>query len=294
MEKPEAQPPGLESAGVGDAASAAGHDGDGPDGLDEAPEPEAPASDPGESTNPEVGPEAAEDLATAEEPAETPAPPVVAVVVTSDGEGLEATLASLVAQDYPVLSVLVLDSGGAEDPTARIASVAPHAYVRRLPENVGFATAANEALGAVEGAAFLLFCHDDVVVEPSAVRVMVEEAYRSNAGIVGPKIVDLENPDILLEVGLAIDHYGVVFSGIEPGEIDQEQHDAVRDVFFVSSATLLVRGGSLRRARRLRSRDLPGFRRHRSLLARAPRRSEGPGRSRSARRSRSRRDRQRP
>ena len=40
---------------------------------------------------------------------------------------------------------------------------------------------------------------------------------------------------------MAIDHYGVPFSAIEPGEIDQEQHDGVRDVFFVSHATMLVR-----------------------------------------------------
>ena len=70
---------------------------------------------------------------------------------------------------------------------------------------------------------------------------MVEEAYRSNAGIVGPKLVDYDTPEILLEVGMAIDHYGVPFSGIEPGEVDQEQHDAVRDVFFVSNAAMLVR-----------------------------------------------------
>ena len=40
---------------------------------------------------------------------------------------------------------------------------------------------------------------------------------------------------------MAVDHYGVPFSGIEPGEVDQEQHDAVRDVFYVSDAVMLVR-----------------------------------------------------
>ena len=29
---------------------------------------------------------------------------------------------------------------------------------------------------------------------------------------------------------MAVDHYGVPFSAIEPGEIDQEQHDGVRSV----------------------------------------------------------------
>ena len=40
---------------------------------------------------------------------------------------------------------------------------------------------------------------------------------------------------------MAIDRFGVPHSGIEPGELDQEQHDTVRDVFFVSSTVMLVR-----------------------------------------------------
>ena len=169
------------------------------------------------------------------------APPVVAVVVTSNGTRLGATLEALGAQDYPSLTVLVLDAGSAVDPTPVVAASLAGAYVRRLDGNVGFARAANDVLAVVEGATFLLFCHDDVELEPTAARLLVEEAYRSNAAIAGPKLVDARNPDVLLEVGMAIDRFGVPFSGIEPGEIDQEQHDGARDVFYVSSAAMLVR-----------------------------------------------------
>lgn len=169
-------------------------------------------------------------------------PPVVAVVVTRNpGPWLEDTLRSLGDQDYPELAVLVLDNGSTEDPTARIAAALPTAFVRRREGDDGFAAAANDALSSVEGASFLLFCHDDVSLDPDAVNVLVEEAYRSNAGIVGPKVVDAAHPEILLEVGMAVDHYAVPFSGIEPDEVDQEQHDSVRDVFFVSHTTMLVR-----------------------------------------------------
>lgn len=180
------------------------------------------------------------DVVAAEEPVAA-APPVVAVVLTEGRPGLEATLQSLAAQEYPALSLLVLDRGAPDDPTPRIAGVAPRAFVKRLDGPLGFASAANDVLVTVEGATFLLFCSDDVVLEQAAVRVLVEEAYRSNAAIVGPKIVDRDRPEVLLEVGLAVDHYGVPYSGLEQGEIDQEQHDAVRDVFFVSSAAMLVR-----------------------------------------------------
>jgi GT2 family glycosyltransferase len=188
------------------------------------------------------------------------APPVVAILITHDpGPWLEAAITSLAAQDYPSLSVLVLDRGSASDPTARIAAIMPHAFVRRLATDGGFTTAANEALASVEGATFLLFCHDDVVFDDTALRMMVEEAYRSNAGIVGPKLVDHDHPDVLLEVGMSIDHYGVPYSGIEPSEVDQEQHDAVRDVFFVSHAAMLVRADLFRELGGFDPKTSPGF-----------------------------------
>ena len=168
-------------------------------------------------------------------------PPVVAVVITEGGIGLEATLASLVDQDYPSLSTLVVDRGTGDDPTSRVAEVYPHAFIRRLRRPHSFAEAANVAFGSIEGATFFLICRDDIVVEPGGLRVLVEEAYRSNAAVVGPKIVDLDRPDVLVEVGLSIDRYGIAFTGIEPGELDQEQHDAVRDVFCVTDAAMLLR-----------------------------------------------------
>ena len=174
--------------------------------------------------------------------AQAVAPPVVAVVVTHDaGPWLETTLAALRNQDYPNFAVLVVDAGSAEDPTARVAAVHPTAYVRRLPDNPGFAAAANEVLGVVEGASHFLLCHDDVAPDPDAVRLLVEEAFRSNAGVVAPKLVDWDEPERLLQVGLSIDKSGAPALLVEPGELDQEQHDAVRDVFVAPGGCTLVR-----------------------------------------------------
>src|SRR5207302_8769798 len=169
------------------------------------------------------------------------APPVVAVVVASDpGDWLEQTLAALGGQDYPNLSLLVIDVGTGGDLRPRVGAVVPDAYVRRL-EAAGYARAANEALVAVEGASYLLFCHDDAAPDPDAVRLRVEEAMRSNAGIVGPKLGQWERPERLADVGLAVDRVGVAHPLVERGELDQEQHDGVRDVFAVPGACTLVR-----------------------------------------------------
>ncbi|MDH4143772.1 MAG: glycosyltransferase family 2 protein, partial [Acidimicrobiia bacterium] len=166
----------------------------------------------------------------------TPAvvPSVVAVVVTHNpGPWFEETMQSLVDQDYRNLSILVIDAASTADPTRRVAEVAPDAFVRRLASNPGYSAAANLALRMVEGAAFFVFCHDDVALGPSAVRFLVEEAYRSNAGVVGPKLVHWDEPERLLQVGLGSDKFACPAPVVERGELDQEQHDAVRDVFTV-------------------------------------------------------------
>jgi len=177
-----------------------------------------------------------------EEANEARVPAVVAILVTTDpGPWLEETLAGLAAQGYAELSVLVMVSGGTEDPTERIARFLPDAFVRRLTDDRGFGAAVNEALGMVSGAAFYLLCHDDCAPAPDAVHVLVEEAYRSNAGIVCPKMVRWDNPSTLLHVGMSADKTGAVVERVQPGEVDHGQHDGVRDVFVAPGGFTLVR-----------------------------------------------------
>ncbi|MHB8440136.1 MAG: glycosyltransferase [Acidimicrobiales bacterium] len=170
------------------------------------------------------------------------APPVVAVIVTRDpGPWFEETLRAFAAQDYPELSVLVLDAGSADDPTPRVGAIVPQAFVRRLPENRGFGPNANEVLSMVQGASHLLLCHDDVAPDPDAVHILVEESIRSNAAVVAPKLVSWDDPTRLLHVGMAVDKGGAVVERVDHGEIDHGQHDGVRDVFLAPGGCTLVR-----------------------------------------------------
>ena len=182
---------------------------------------------------------AADEAAPAPGPS-TPA--VVAVVVTHEpGAWFDESLRSLAAQDYPDLTVLVIDADSATDPTERVAACCPSGFVRRLGSNPGFGAAANEVMSTVEGASYLLFCHDDVALSPGAVTAMVEEAGRSNAGLVGPKTSEWDDPRQLLAIGMTIDRTGHPSSYVEAGEYDQGQHDGVRDVFYLPGGCQLVR-----------------------------------------------------
>ncbi len=173
---------------------------------------------------------------------ETLAPPVVAVVVAHDpGPWFEETLASIASQDYGELSVLVLDTGAGEGLAARVAAALPSAYVRRMDGNRGFGATVNEVRSMVDGAAFYLVCHDDIALDPDAVHLMVEEAFRSNAGVVSPKVVSWDDPQTLVHVGMSVDKGGSVVERIQTHEIDHGQHDAVRDVFMAPGGCTLIR-----------------------------------------------------
>ena len=167
---------------------------------------------------------------------------MVAVVVASGPTPwLDETLASLAGQDYPNLSVLVIDVGADDATLDRVATVLPEAHLARMPNGTGFADAANKGLEMVEQVAHVLICHDDVVLEPDAVQLLLEEAYRSNAGLTCPKFVMWDAPDRLASVGMGADRLGVVHQLVEPGELDQGQHDAAREVFVAPSGAVLVR-----------------------------------------------------
>ena len=91
----------------------------------------------------------------------------------------------------------------------QIATYLPSAIVRFLGTNTGYGAACNAVLDLVEGSSgFFLFLHDDTALAPDAVSRLVEELYRSNAGMVGPKLVEWDDPQVIHDVGTAIDRFG--------------------------------------------------------------------------------------
>ncbi len=175
------------------------------------------------------------------------APPVVAaVVVHKPGAWFAETLQALAQQDYPNLQTLFFVTSGSEV-TAEIRQHLPDAIVRTVDGNPGYGPLMNEIGRLVEGdGGFFCLLHDDVALEPNAVSRLMEEMFRSNAGIVGPKLVMWDDPTIVQSVGFGVDRIGEVSSIADVGEKDQEQHDAVRDVFALHSACLLVRADLFR------------------------------------------------
>jgi GT2 family glycosyltransferase len=174
------------------------------------------------------------------------------MVIHEPGDWLTESLRGLAAQDYESLQVLALLTGTSENPGSRttldtIETELPNAVVRYLGSNPGYAAACNSVLQLVQGdSGFFCFLHDDVALAPDAISQLVEELYRSNAGAVGPKMVHWDDPKMIQSVGNAVDRFGVELPYADDGELDQEQHDAVQDVFVLPGSCLLVRADLFR------------------------------------------------
>lgn len=170
------------------------------------------------------------------------APAVVAIVVACNpDEHFNETLRSLSNQDYENLSVLVVDAGSDQPIADRVAEALPEAYLHRIAGDPGWSVAANQSIELVSGSPFLLFCHDDVALDPQCVSTLMGELYRNNGGIAGPKLVDWHDDRRLLQIGMGSDRFGVTVDQVDRGEFDQGQHDGVRDVFVIPGGVQLVR-----------------------------------------------------
>ncbi len=186
------------------------------------------------------GPAAGDGAASGESRAATPS--VTAVIVAHDpGDWFSETLSSFAAQDYPRLDLLVVDASGAAGLAEQVRARAPMARIVDASDTAGFAEAANAVLETDATSALYLICHDDVAPEPDAVRLLVAESLRSNAGVTGPKLVDWDNPERLQHVGLVVDRFADAVDVVDASELDQQQYDNVADVFAVPSACMLVR-----------------------------------------------------
>jgi GT2 family glycosyltransferase len=200
---------------------------------------------------------------------------VTAVVVAHDGASWLPQLAdALLAQTRPVQRVVAVDTGSRDRSGAVLAAKFGQQAVFGMDRATGYGAAIARALqhraantqvprpawagaGGMSGAGsqggmaggqsgerieWLWLLHDDCEPAPDALEQLLRGTVEtSTAAVLGPKLKDWSNRDIILEAGLTLDTATRRLTGIEPREVDQGQHDGDRDALAVSSAGMLVR-----------------------------------------------------
>lgn len=175
------------------------------------------------------------------------APSVLVVLVVRDaGDWLRECLRSLAAQTYPRLAVIAVDDASTDGSREMLEQALGAGRVLTLVEPRGFAGSVRAALEvpAAREADYLLVLHDDTTLDPDAAARLIDAAIGiegvERVGVVGPKVVDRDDPRLLREVGRSIDRFGHPLSPLQDGEIDQGQYDRVLEVLFVPTIAMLV------------------------------------------------------
>jgi GT2 family glycosyltransferase len=180
---------------------------------------------------------------------------VTALIVAHDGARLLPGLVkALAAQTYQVEQTVGVDTGSRDRSGSVLAELIGQDAVFGMNRSTGYGEAVSVALrhatrrrsGSTDPnltrVEWIWLLHDDCEPAPDALEKLLRAASKDRTVVVvGPKVLDGQDRRTLCEVGVSIDRAGRRVTGIDPGEIDQGQHDHKRAVLAVSSAGMLVR-----------------------------------------------------
>lgn len=207
-------------------------------------------------THPHVRAATAPDLPRRAEHPPPPAPPwVSAILVVHHGarwlpENLDALCRQTLLPDRLVVVDLASSDGSLEvvREHAGLARAVDDIQILTLSAPAPFGTAIGRAVAALgqpgpgAGPEWLWLLHDDTAAEPTALERLVGAVRRSpSVGVAGPKVVQWDNPRLLVEAGHQLTRAGRRLSAPAVGEPDQGQYDTRTDVLAVGTAGMLVR-----------------------------------------------------
>jgi GT2 family glycosyltransferase len=107
--------------------------------------------------------------------------------------------------------VIVVDNGSRDESCEAIRAAVPSAKLLELPSNLGFPSAASEAIRQSIGE-WVLLVNNDVIVEPDAVNELLAVGESApDIGSVAAQMRFADDPDVINSAGIAVDRLGIGF-----------------------------------------------------------------------------------
>lgn len=178
-------------------------------------------------------------------------PTVLAIVLNYSGRKMTlATVASLLALDYPELGILVVDNGSTDGSDAAVAEAFPSVRRLRTEVNLGISGGLNLGfrVGLDEGWNYLMPMNNDVEVASDLLRELVKSAESEpSIGCVGPKCYYFfGDRNRLWSAGGELRFREAVTRERGMGELDRGQYDRDGEVDYVNGALMLIRSAAMR------------------------------------------------
>jgi GT2 family glycosyltransferase len=169
---------------------------------------------------------------------------VTAVLVSHNGAlWLPEVVAALTSQTRPIDLITAVDTGS-EDTSTKLLKSARIPFFSTDPQT-GFGQAVSLAVDKLPKTIeheWIWLIHDDCAPAPTALAELLSAVNdRPQVVMVGPKLLGWHDRTHLLEAGISIAGNGARWTGLEPLEYDQGQHDGIHDVLSVSTAGALIR-----------------------------------------------------
>lgn len=178
---------------------------------------------------------------------------VLVVLVASQGAAtwLPEVLAAIAAQPHRPLDLIALDNATSDGSADLLLHELGERRVVRVEHPLTYARAVAKLRAAADERGFradaILVLHDDCVLDPGALDIMVDALRIEGVGIVGPRLVDHDDPLVLQDSGQTTDRFGRAVPRVERGELDQGQIEGHRAVLFIQSAAMLIDNALLER-----------------------------------------------
>ena len=169
---------------------------------------------------------------------------VTAVLVSHNGAvWLPEVVAALTSQTRPIDLITAVDTGS-QDSSTKLLKSARIPFISADLET-GFGQAVSLAVNKLPKTVdheWIWLIHDDCAPAPTALAELLAAIDdRPQVVMVGPKLLGWHDRTHLLEAGVSIAGNGARWTGLEPLEYDQGQHDGNHDVLAVSTAGALIR-----------------------------------------------------
>ena len=169
---------------------------------------------------------------------------VTAVLVSHNGAvWLPEVVAALTSQTRPIDLITAVDTGS-QDASTKLLKSARIPFINADVET-GFGEAVSLAVEKLPNSVeheWIWLIHDDCAPAPTALAELLAAIDdRPQVVMVGPKLLGWHDRTHLLEAGISIAGNGARWTGLEPLEYDQGQHDGTYDVLAVSTAGALIR-----------------------------------------------------
>ena len=174
---------------------------------------------------------------------------LVDVIVTTAGrfDMLAKCLDRLDNEKQIQINIIVIDNGSPAEERITNEAMFTGRNTKRLPNNIGFPAACNEA-ARMGKAPLILFLSDDVLLDDAAIASLVKTMDDPAVGIVGTKLLfpeDSTSPHRpagrVQHVGLACDIGGNIIHPLIGWNKDNPKACITRDVLAVTGASLMVR-----------------------------------------------------